>query len=228
MDSEGLDLPSSQEQPQQKTDSCKTQYFSRHWDSGNKGQWSLWRQETNKVSCLIAPASCWEKVFRPQGSEGKSNQSPADSPPQVKETELGVCLWRPKGSEFTGQRIREESCRENPRDLRRVPLKQAAEYWSTHECKENYPRPGEKQSKSIREHCLAGIGPRRVPIPTSQTGNLITHRALGRVPKKFPTHLTNYESEPKRIKLTPSYLTASQNKAHEYLEEYKYIQHTTR
>lgn len=33
-----------------------------------------------------------------------------------------------KGSEFTGQRIREESCRENPRDLGKVSLKQAAEY----------------------------------------------------------------------------------------------------
>lgn len=218
MDPEGLYLPSSQKQPQQKTDSCKTQYFLRHWDSGNKGQWSLWRQETNKVSPLIAPASCWEKVFRPQGWEGKSNQSPDGA----------GSLWRPKGSEFTGQRIREESCRENPRDLGKVSLKQAAEYWSTHACKENYPRPGEKQSKSFREQCLAGIGPRIVPIPTSQTGNLKTHRALGRVPKKFPTHLTNYKSKPKRIKLTPSYLTTSQNKAHEYLEEYKYIQHTTR
>lgn len=74
-------------------------------------------------------------------------------------------------------------------------------------------------------------GPETVPAPTSRTGkhNLQgtgwrTREALA--PTMLQTHLTSHKHNTQKDQSDPSHLTTSQNKAQEYLEEYKYIQHT--
>lgn len=81
------------------------------------------RQDTDEMSPIIAPAE-QEKLFSPQGREGQSKQRLADSPRRDGLTDQGD----QGGLDFTGQSIGGESCTDNPGGLRRVPLKESAEY----------------------------------------------------------------------------------------------------
>lgn len=151
----GLISPSPRDNKNKKQTTVRNNHFQDAGTSGNTGQGSLRGRIEMRWALWLAQPSAGRKLSAP--GQGGAVQAEQAAPPVEELSWRAESLRRPRWLNFTGQRVRGESCTKNPRDLWRVPLKQSAECWSAHVCKESYPRPGEKQSEMIKEQYLAHI-----------------------------------------------------------------------
>lgn len=150
-------------------------------------------EKRHKVSPLISPAYCLEKVSRLQKWKGKLKGSPVVS--LHWRHRFGSLRW-PKQLEFVGKSTREErnSQKENSGHLQRVSLKSPSEYL-VHAYEEISQAWGENHPIVEKKKKNLWCSPRAKKnwISTSQMDNHIIHSILSRVFRRYRlSHRVNW------------------------------------
>lgn len=155
------------------------QWFSRHWTTGNEGEWSLrdgkQMRRAQQFSQLLHRES-FQAAAQGEGSRWSLGGL----------SELKRWSWEFREIEVTGfyrtEYWRGESCKERKFQS---SINQTAEYQTERSYEETIQGRKKNRPKGLEGTILRGHTELKiVPIPTNQTEKVIIYRALGRIHRK--------------------------------------------